>query len=974
MDEISRKLLSHDSTYTVPYSLDGFPYDTFDSDITLQVDASEYKTISSVIIHNEPTDFTISEQLKSQTAFSLPIDNPRYVAFQSKPKLMEPEGQYYYPGKTQKINYVNLFGPDGKNPAQLMAALTVKAGELAAVPGSYRIFGENAEESDYTPKQISDKILDDYLAPVVSDTLDDPVQGFNLKTASSAKIYDALKWLDLNIDEKHEYILQYYLNGDSKTKGNAYVNDSTLLPAPEGFEPAYGYEAAYLVLNGEKNYSDMAFNKDLPEETDTKFDPLSQELGAEEEWPEGEPPDDEEGGGGDGDFEFVWIQDWLKELEKFIDSVTSVPDFEAGCAEGFGDEGDGKEGEGAVEENAEFNQNLEVDADASDVHLFSYVYTDIEGFDELEAAIESGMTEAEWTGEGVEGETMDSGSESVGGAAGIGENVGGIGESGGGSEGTGGAGGGEVGETLEGDEVTGEIGADLGGTDAGSETGGSGSGGDGTTEGGTGASGEGGIGEIGTGLGGTDAGSGIDESGDGGDGAVEDESGSNLEILESKPVEETTLESTPVETEPTEDSSQPKIEKEQTWEEYFMLKKYYQKFLNQNAKTSHRGWLAAAFSDNPFVDSDSNDESKYIIDTGDSMIADDQSLMKIDAEIFDTNGKLEVNKILNVKFSLSKNLVSFDGNNVVKSKNGIATVYLKAGKKAGDFKIKAEVIKADGSVDKNYKIPQKDLHLLAGDPAKIEIKSDSYALVANGQSKTTLNFILKDKFGNIANDSFSQVVVFVDGNATIDEKADTNKKMIGVQLSTFDGKATMDLTAKDQAGESNVVAFVLDPLLEKELLSAGDDWGDIDFTQYIGTTKKFQILDKVTLSLKVFDENFQETNSIVADGKSIARLGLKLLHNGQTLTEYSGPIKFNIINGNIGSFVNEPSEKLANGELNPANVTFKSSTLAGEEEILVDVPGFVTDSFKFKTTHGTPKTIELTASQNSINTNSQNEV
>ncbi|MEK7547824.1 MAG: hypothetical protein AAB540_02930, partial [Patescibacteria group bacterium] len=335
IQEIGRKVLSHDAKYTVPYGLSSFPYKNFDRDITLIVDANQYgdKKVSSVILHNEPTDYTISAQNESKTAMSLPIDNPRYVAFQSPPEepvpYPEPKPKneyvdadaiksglelvppYYYPGKTNKIEYVNLFKEDIDNLAQLKAVMTAKADELATVPGSYRIFGSEASKEDYTLPEISAEILNNYL-----------LQGLSEAANSEKKIKDALEWKDMSVDDKHEYVLAYSLNADKNHY--SYTDDPTVFPAVDG-RISYGYESAYLVLDGESDYFDMHFNKDLPEEKDENFNPLELSLNSPEE------VETEDEGGGEDDDDFVWLGKFLEELEDFIAGFTYDMEFENAC-------------------------------------------------------------------------------------------------------------------------------------------------------------------------------------------------------------------------------------------------------------------------------------------------------------------------------------------------------------------------------------------------------------------------------------------------------------------------------------------------------------------------------------------------------------------------------------------------------------------------------------------------------------------
>jgi len=315
LDEIARKLLSKRARYIIPASINGF-----NSDLVLNTNPGSYrgKNISSVVIHNEPTDYTISQQVKSGASFILPIDDPRYIAFQSEPPTLSPnpagggEQAYFPPGQTERIDYVNLFKVDSY--FELTAELNRIADKIAITPGSYRIFGENAVSGQYTPEQIKAEILNKYLLPVVDSDADSPASGFDLDKADGKKIADNLAWKSMGVDEKHAYILENYLSPDS----DAYINDKN-----EG-----GYEMAYLVLDGEGGDSEefqMNFNKDLPDETDARFNPLILEDAdlpdsqADEPLGPGETPSaDGRGGTTEEGYEFVFLDQFLVEVQDFI--------------------------------------------------------------------------------------------------------------------------------------------------------------------------------------------------------------------------------------------------------------------------------------------------------------------------------------------------------------------------------------------------------------------------------------------------------------------------------------------------------------------------------------------------------------------------------------------------------------------------------------------------------------------------------
>lgn len=273
LSEIGRKLLSKDRSFTLIKELKGYSNSEFtenfefNDDITLIVKPHSYngKEISSVIVHNEPTDYTIAQQIKAKSTASLPIDNPRYVAFQSSAD------------QTEKIIYPNSF--ESPNLAQLEADMATLANNIALMPGSYRVFGANSTPAEHSVLDIRNEILNKRLAPVLRSQLDVFADDGELISASTSKLNDSIEWLNLDIDSKHEYVLRKYLSSTEK----AYVADG-----------GGGYEAAYLVFGAEgvgtegvsgdlslepavsaADYFDFNFNKDLAEESDERFDPLA---------------------------------------------------------------------------------------------------------------------------------------------------------------------------------------------------------------------------------------------------------------------------------------------------------------------------------------------------------------------------------------------------------------------------------------------------------------------------------------------------------------------------------------------------------------------------------------------------------------------------------------------------------------------------------------------------------------------------
>ncbi|MFA7685631.1 MAG: FG-GAP-like repeat-containing protein, partial [Candidatus Gracilibacteria bacterium] len=1091
LDEIARKLFSKTKTYTIPAAVSPIA----GKEIVLNVTATPYAanpSVSSVILHNEPTPYTISQQVKSSAALSLPIDNPRYVAFQSKPI-----GNLTV-GKTEKIEYPNLF--DIPNAGQLDTNLKSLADKIALIPGANKLGQVN-------PVDISNNVYQQLSAVVGGGTLVDiPATGSVITTASGQKVADALKWFHSNIDEKHRYILKYYLNPTE----SAFIKDSTK-----------GFEAAYLVLDGSSaNSFDTAFNKDLIDETNELFNPSGDGdggAGAGNGAGGGEDAGAEEGEDDGSENYFVMLPQFIKELMAFVKAFGSIPSFGSCCGtaedmrQELAEELSGPLGVPTPSQLAALNAKpleslkIEIDKDAiyykgsdlitatvtgldadgrtvgkasnseivtlnisqngdapvlklsslanttlvngvatfrlvtggnkglanlsvtsgsgkgsntvgvtavsTNVKLVSFVYFVPEGLDELqkqlatEAAIDV-VTNGSGSGTG----TGDSSATGNGAGTGTGDNSGANGQGAGTNYGTG-------------DSSATENGADTGTSDS------SGASGQGTgANSGTGAATENGAGtETGDSSvsNGSGSGTGTGDSSATGNGAGTGNSSANktgentidkgdlnetlgslseeeikdkeVTVLVSKLVEKTTLESTPVEEETTgeetegtdwteyysiteyysqfidetenSDSGTATENNSAIWEEKYSIDNYYDKYLPDNSDfedvTSFRNsrLVAEVLNDvplirateiNPFIDEETNPNSPYMIENGDRMVADGKTLMKVDAQILDENGNIDASTSHKVEFSIAEsdipNMVTFVNGPIVNSKDGVATIYLRAGKKTGPydghFKIKAIV--KDGI----FPSAEKDLALEAGDPYSVEITSDSGILVANNQSKTKVYFTIKDKFGNICKNAFSQIGIFAKKDkAYFDERVDANTNILGLQVSTMNGTGNVDLYAKGATGQVKVIALLFDSELERAFLDAGDNWKSIDFSKYIGSSKTFPIVDKVSLKLTL------TTNPVPLNSKT--GLQSELLYNGETVTSYNGPIKFTNLNEKVINLENQLPQNMANGYLHQAYNPIETSTLSGDAEILVDVPGFVSDSVKVKVLPGSAKSIEL---------------
>ncbi len=842
VDEIARKMLSHESVYNVPFGFESFRDqhgETFDRDIVLKVTPHYYKnkTVSSMIIHDEPTGQTLSEQFRSGTTKSLPIDNPRYVYFQSVPDPRDDPpaasitplnaqeaGTPYYPGRGHRVDYINLFDSDTiPSFDNLKVELDKKAAELALIPGSHRIFGPDTQPGDYTRLQIKNEIYNNYFLPAVSGVRDNPPDGFSLEVAAERKVYDALNWGGLNIDEKHEYVLKHYLNVGK----NPYVGRSD------------GYEASYLVFDGDKDYFDLNFNLDLPEEQDPRFDPLM-EFFADEDGVIDDvvddgtvvtppPPEDE--------FESVSLWDFLKELKEFIEGFSMSP---AGtqdlCTSPRPDDDEPRTGAPGVPED-----ELKIEISPTTVHS-----TEGKPFS---VKVLSGSPENITVSLSV-----DQNEENPPFAFSDADEK----------------------PLVDGVAVFGLV-----------KTGNAGS------------------------VTFSAAASGLQSD--------------SLEVLVTN-------------------------------RELKMLTYTYDEIEGMDE-------LLEAIR----AEGGTPEEEEDIFERqSSSFVADGESVMKVEVQVFDEDGAIATGLNRSLRFTVEDlnigkpagDILFFVDGNVSRLVDGVATVSLRSGTKTGMFKLRADVLSRDGAaVDASYPPVEEVLYLEAGPPASLEIKADSYVLVANNRSSTNLTIVIKDRFGNVADNDFSMISLFADRELRIDNRLDLHKDVQGIQVPTMEGKAELELFSRDISGEASLVAVLTDFELEELLLD--ENINEIGFENYIGTTRTFRLLDAVRIEGVVLNRDFEETETIPADGESIARIGVSLMQGNDVLTQYSGPVNFRVSNPSFGHFSPRPPETMDSGNLNPANVTFRSSTVAGEVEIFVDVPGFASDTISFNTVAGEPNRLRL---------------
>ena len=217
--------------------------------------AEEAYSISSVYHHKQPDNDVISDQVGAQFSMALPIDDPRYVSFQNQ--------SFEY----QELYYPNIF--DAEDLKDFVSILEQGDADIADVPGG-----------DSYSSVLSD-LYYDYMDP--------------------EQITDALEWMYMNIDEKHEYVLSHYLGDEEAYIGDVYD----------------GYEVVYLVGNGDQQGYDFGFNGAAKvDDEDTEFNNPDMNY---------EPPETDDGGDDEeDDFEPEPLFSWLEMIILWLDDLVTA--------------------------------------------------------------------------------------------------------------------------------------------------------------------------------------------------------------------------------------------------------------------------------------------------------------------------------------------------------------------------------------------------------------------------------------------------------------------------------------------------------------------------------------------------------------------------------------------------------------------------------------------------------------------------
>lgn len=231
-------------------------------------------TIPSVVTHKEPTSDTIMQQVDAQFTLDLPIDSPRYTTFRGQ------DLAYH------KVNYPNLFRFESVD--DFREGLVAKDAEIAGLPGA--------------------NSYDDVLTDVIDTKL------------NREMIEDAIEWINMDIDEKHRYMMTTFMNPDD----DPFID-----------RPVNGYEIMYFIGDGDVHGFNFAFNGDVPEdEDDVEWNEARGASAAvvrqsQEAAMQGAASAADSGDGGAIDIEVdaVPLFEWFEEISEWFESLSDDVSF-----------------------------------------------------------------------------------------------------------------------------------------------------------------------------------------------------------------------------------------------------------------------------------------------------------------------------------------------------------------------------------------------------------------------------------------------------------------------------------------------------------------------------------------------------------------------------------------------------------------------------------------------------------------------
>jgi len=892
----------------------------FNVDIKLKVSPNILSSLPAIVVHNEPTDETIAAQLKSFGTLDLPIDDPRYVAILKNSEL-------------ERFDFVNLF--ELSNVADLSSQLLDFSKTISEMDGVLT----------------ADAVFDSNFSSLIN--------------AEKDSLSEVLDWMNMDINEKHAFVL-----AENLAKKN---------------------EVSYLRIDGDKNSFDIDFNKDLDVETDPNFNSLySYEASPLDEVQDLEALDEMIGKNKKDGIDAVWLDDFILEIDKFVNSFTMDPEFVDCCV--FAEDVRNNDGVLGADSTSNVNSELTISSErsvlSSNGDTTNVVVTMSDSSEIVNLEISSGENIIEVAGDKSKllvdgraqfeissvGETgkvkmiavSSSGKTSnnldlifsdkyldvetytiaselsdaevdeiVGGFEVLGVDLGagaeGVAESGTGSVVDVGAGvdvvaGADVGDVSvgNGDLIDGG-GSDSGGSGVGDSGAASGASGtvdgtisDGTSDGTSENSSSSGSDILNNnGTGNLDLGNDANINPDlvSGVGNINTDVGNsninNTEIdlgvsgsdlnnennfVDPNSFGEIIGNNNDLDTFTAQDikpvcESDSQIDCDEKWQDYYFNNNYYEKYIgilseilknlcDSNSQNdcevlwqdyyfdneyfekyigilspilNTQNMLAEVLNDsvlisyispseNPFINYSNDLAVNTFIENNNSIVADDQSLIKVLVRSNDENfdGKIS----LKIVDPLQNEMIKFENGNTSDAKNGIAEFYLRAGKKSGEVLLEAF------SDDTNIVNKEFKILLLAGKASDINISSNTDSLIKN--SSAEINVKVFDKYENIVNNDFSEIMIFADDgiNASIENSAN------------FDGIYNFNVDALEKTGEYYVYSVLKTNALTAKINVHKDfDIEDVKLGKYydeflIVKKIKINVLDDIQIKANINDLSF----------------------------------------------------------------------------------------------------------------------
>lgn len=190
----------------------------------VEISRTNEKEISSIRVHKEPTKQTLIAQGDGFIAKELPVDEPRYITFQDKNHELV------------SITYPDVFS--AKNYDEFIE-------QVRAVEAQLNVH----ELMNGQPRERACEDCLTSLFVAAADQSPEVNQEQILTRANKYKLADALTWKDLDIDSRHVYMAENYLD----SQHTAYMNT--------GREK--GYEISYFNGEGDAQGYDLGFNQEL---------------------------------------------------------------------------------------------------------------------------------------------------------------------------------------------------------------------------------------------------------------------------------------------------------------------------------------------------------------------------------------------------------------------------------------------------------------------------------------------------------------------------------------------------------------------------------------------------------------------------------------------------------------------------------------------------------------------------------------